>query len=245
MRGLLLTATAALVLLPGDGEGGLGLPGPRRRLGARRRPGPVGRRGRRAARLGLPADPRALLPGHDAAGLAGAAGARAPRRAAGPDRGRLGGAVPARRRGGTEGAREAARAALRRAAPARRAAARAAAADRARRAAADAERRRLPRRAAGQARGGPAARRQHGPPRPLPARRRAVRDADRLERGRLPGAGGRRPLLCARDDAPERGLRPVRRRPQPGLRRHPGRAARDVAAPSARPPARCSPTAAA
>ena len=69
--------------------------------------------------------------------------------------------------------------------------------------------------------------RQQAPARPLPARRRAVGDAGRLAPGGAARAGGRRALVRAGDAEAGHALRPLRRHPQPGLRRRRGRGGDD------------------
>ena len=83
MRRLLLLLAFVLLVPAGAGERRHALPDRRPRLGARRRDEPVRRARLRAGGLGLRADPRALLPRHDAARRPGPAGARAARRGAG------------------------------------------------------------------------------------------------------------------------------------------------------------------
>ena len=65
---------------------------------------------------------------------------------------------------------------------------------------------------------------QHRRPRAVSPGRRRTGDAELLAGRGAEGAGGRRTLVCARAPAERQGVRSLRRRPQPGLRRRRGRA---------------------
>ena len=204
---------------------------PRSRLGARRRHGPVGRVRPGEARVSVQEDPRPLLPAHEARRDAHVLGAHPARGRPRADHRRLGGPVPADGRQGRDP-----RAAARELRDERRARDRArprapvARASRpadlpARLQAARARRQAVSRQPPGPARQRPPAGGERRRRRLLHPRRRERGGARRLAARGREGPGRRRALVCA--GAGGRALRdPLRRYPQPGVRRRRGRVRR-------------------
>ena len=208
---------------PGASErDGVDLPRQRPRLGTRRRSEPVRRARLRERGLDVRPDHRPLLSGHRARPRAGRARARAARRVeavaddhlalAVPRPGRLRNHLPARRRLGaarTEAPRDGQRRSHRPSGPGRLPAG-----DDAARA-----RRVVPGPDRGRGHGPEVERDQHRRRRAVPRRRRAEGDAERLARRGAQGAGCRGAFVCTRQPGHRQGVRPLRRRAQPGLRR--------------------------